>query len=114
MVVANNNGSHRNGLGPASLSVGRSVQDCIEIDWWAHLVLNHTCNHLGSCGGLVYCGHLQGTIRVSSLLDLLNKFIGAVIAYGPKNKTKKARKARKAARRKKFAAKKHEAQGKSA
>jgi hypothetical protein len=41
---------------------------------------------------------------VSSLLDLLNKFIGAVIAYGPKNKTKKARKARKAARRKKIAA----------
>jgi hypothetical protein len=37
-------------------------------------------------------------------LDLLNKFIGAIIAYGPKNKTKKARMARKAARRKKFAA----------
>jgi hypothetical protein len=34
-------------------------------------------------------------------LDLLNKFIGAIIAYGPKNKTKKARMARKAARRKK-------------
>jgi hypothetical protein len=51
---------------------------------------------------------------VSSLLDLLNKFIGAVIAYGPKNKTEKARKARKAARRKKIAAKKHEALGKSA
>jgi len=33
---------------------------------------------------------------VRSPLDLLNKFIGAVIAYGPKNKTKKARKARKA------------------
>ena len=31
-----------------------------------------------------------------SLLDLLNKFIGAVIAYGPKNRTKKARNARKA------------------
>jgi hypothetical protein len=38
-----------------------------------------------------------------SPLDLLNKFIGAIIAYGPK-KTKKARMARKAARRKKFAA----------
>jgi hypothetical protein len=37
-------------------------------------------------------------------LDLLNKFIGAIIAYGPKNKTKKARMARKAARRKKLAA----------
>ena len=36
-------------------------------------------------------------------LDLLNKFIGAIIAYGPKNKTK-ARMARKAARRKKLAA----------
>jgi hypothetical protein len=34
----------------------------------------------------------------------LNKIIGAVIAYGPKNKTKKARKARKAAHRKKIAA----------
>src|ERR1039458_5780321 len=43
---------------------------------------------------------------MSSPLDLLNKIIGAVIAYGPKNKTKKARKARKAARRKKIAAKK--------
>jgi hypothetical protein len=42
---------------------------------------------------------------MSNLLDLLNKFIGAIIAYGPKNKTKKARKARKAARRKKFTAK---------
>ena len=51
---------------------------------------------------------------MSSLLDILNKFIGAVIAYGPKNKTKMARKARKAARRKKIVAKKHEAQGKSA
>ena len=38
---------------------------------------------------------------MSSPLDLLNKIIGAVIAYGPKNKTKKARMARKAARRKK-------------
>ena len=38
---------------------------------------------------------------MSSPLDLLNKFIGAVIAYGPKNKTKKARKA---ARLKKIAA----------
>jgi hypothetical protein len=37
-------------------------------------------------------------------LDLLNKFIGAIIAYGPKNKTKKARMARKTARRKKLAA----------
>jgi hypothetical protein len=37
-------------------------------------------------------------------IDLLNKFIGAIIAYGPKNKTKKARMARKAARRKRFAA----------
>ena len=37
-------------------------------------------------------------------LDLLNKFISAIIAYGPKNKTKKARMARKAARRKKLAA----------
>jgi hypothetical protein len=37
-------------------------------------------------------------------LDLLNKFISAIIAYGPKNKTKKARMARKAARRKRFAA----------
>ena len=36
-------------------------------------------------------------------IDLLNKFIGAIIAYGPKNKTKKARMARKAARRKRFA-----------
>jgi hypothetical protein len=27
---------------------------------------------------------------MSNLLDLLNKFIGAIIAYGPKNKTKKA------------------------
>ena len=36
-------------------------------------------------------------------LDLLNKFIGAIIAYGPKN-NKKARMARKAARRKRFAA----------
>ena len=43
---------------------------------------------------------------MTSPLDLLNKIIGAVIAYGPKNKTKKARKARKAARRKKIAAKK--------
>jgi hypothetical protein len=41
-------------------------------------------------------------------LDLLNKFIGAIIAYGPKNKTKKARMARKAARRKKIAAKRRE------
>jgi hypothetical protein len=41
---------------------------------------------------------------MSSLLDLLNKIIGAVIAYKPKNKTKKARKARKAAHRKKIAA----------
>jgi hypothetical protein len=38
-------------------------------------------------------------------LDFLNKFIGAIIAYGPKNKTKKARMARKAARHKKIAAK---------
>jgi hypothetical protein len=45
---------------------------------------------------------------MSNLLDLLNKFIGAIIAYGPKNKTKKARKARKAARRKKFTAKRHD------
>jgi len=37
-------------------------------------------------------------------IDLLNKFIGAIIAYGPKNKTKKARMERKAARRKRFAA----------
>ncbi|MGB8174355.1 MAG: hypothetical protein WCF29_04995, partial [Pseudolabrys sp.] len=37
-------------------------------------------------------------------IDLLNKFIGAIIACGPKNKTKKARMARKAARRKRFAA----------
>ena len=37
-------------------------------------------------------------------IDLLNKFIGAIITYGPKNKTKKARMARKAARRKRFAA----------
>ena len=37
-------------------------------------------------------------------LDLLNKIISAIIAYGPKNKTKKARMARKAARRKRFAA----------
>jgi hypothetical protein len=37
-----------------------------------------------------------------SPLDLLNKIIGAVIAYGPKNKTKKARKARKAAHHKKI------------
>ena len=37
-------------------------------------------------------------------IDLLDKFIGAIIAYGPKNKTKKARMARKAARRKRFAA----------
>ena len=37
-------------------------------------------------------------------LDLLKKFISAIIAYGPKNKTKKARMARKAARRKKLAA----------
>jgi hypothetical protein len=42
---------------------------------------------------------------MSNLLDLLNKFIGAIIAYGPKDKTKKARNARKAARRKKFTAK---------
>jgi hypothetical protein len=41
---------------------------------------------------------------MSNPLDLLNKFIGAIIAYGPKNKTKKARMARKAARRKKLAA----------
>jgi hypothetical protein len=38
----------------------------------------------------------------------LNKFIGAIIAYGPKNKTKKARMARKAARRKKLAAMKRD------
>jgi len=38
-------------------------------------------------------------------LDLLNKFIGAIIAYGPKNKTRKARMAKKTARRKKFTAK---------
>ncbi len=36
-------------------------------------------------------------------LELLNKFIGAISAYGPKNKAKKARIARKAARRKKLA-----------
>jgi len=41
-------------------------------------------------------------------LDLLNKFISAIIAYGPKNKTKKARMAKKAARRKKIAAKRRE------
>ena len=41
-------------------------------------------------------------------LDLLNKFIGAIIAYGPKNKTKKARMARKAARRKNFVAMKRD------
>jgi hypothetical protein len=41
---------------------------------------------------------------MSSPLDLLNKIIGAVIAYGPRKKTKKARKARKAARRKNIAA----------
>jgi hypothetical protein len=41
---------------------------------------------------------------MSSPLDLLNKIIGAVIAYGPKNKTKKARKARKAAHAKKLIA----------
>ena len=41
---------------------------------------------------------------MSSPLDLLNKFIGAIIAYGPKNKTKKARMAKKTARRKKLAA----------
>jgi hypothetical protein len=45
---------------------------------------------------------------MSNPLDLLNRFIGAIIAYGPKNKTKKARMARKAARRKKFAAKRRE------
>jgi hypothetical protein len=45
---------------------------------------------------------------MSSPLDLLNKFIGAVIAYGPRNKTKKARKARKVARRKKNAARKRD------
>jgi len=39
-------------------------------------------------------------------IDLLNKFIGAIIAYGPKNKTKKARMAKKTARHKKFTAKK--------
>jgi hypothetical protein len=38
-------------------------------------------------------------------LDLLNKFISAIITYGPKNRTKKARMARKAARHKKFTAK---------
>jgi hypothetical protein len=37
-------------------------------------------------------------------LDFLNKFISAIIAYGPKNKTKKARTAKKTARRKKLAA----------
>ena len=41
---------------------------------------------------------------MGSPLDLLNKIIGALIAYGPRNKTKKARKARKAAHRKKIAA----------
>jgi len=41
---------------------------------------------------------------MGSPLDLLNKIIVALIAYGPRNKTKKARKARKAARRKKLAA----------
>jgi hypothetical protein len=41
-------------------------------------------------------------------LDFLNKFIGVIIAYGPKNKTKKARMARKAARRKKIAATKRD------
>jgi hypothetical protein len=41
---------------------------------------------------------------MNSPLDLLNKIIGAIIAYGPRNKTKKARKARKAARRKTIAA----------
>jgi hypothetical protein len=45
---------------------------------------------------------------MSKLLDLLNKFIGAIIAYGPKNKTKKARMARKVARRKRFAAMKRD------
>ena len=45
---------------------------------------------------------------MSKLLDLLNKFIGAIIAYGPKNKTKKARMVRKAARRKRFAAMKRD------
>ena len=41
-------------------------------------------------------------------LDLLNKFIGAIIAYGPKNKTKKDRRASNAARRKKLAAMKRD------
>jgi hypothetical protein len=48
---------------------------------------------------------------VRSPLDLLNKIIGAVIAYGPKNNTKKARnarKAKKAALRKKIAANKRD------
>jgi hypothetical protein len=41
-------------------------------------------------------------------LDFLNKLIGAIIAYGPKNKTKKARMAKKTARRKKLAAMKRD------
>jgi hypothetical protein len=45
---------------------------------------------------------------MSNPLDLLNKSISAIIAYGPKNKTKKARMARKAARRKRFAAMKRD------
>ena len=45
---------------------------------------------------------------MSNPLDLLNKIIGAIIACGPNNKTKKARMARKAARRKKFAAMKRD------
>ena len=45
---------------------------------------------------------------MSNPLELLNKFIGAIIAYGPKNKTKKAKMAKKTARRKKVAAMKRD------
>ena len=44
---------------------------------------------------------------MSNLLDLLNKFIGAIIAYGPKNKTK-ARMARRQHAAKRFAAMKRD------
>jgi hypothetical protein len=48
-------------------------------------------------------------------LNLLNKFIGAIIAHGPKNKTRNARMARKAVRRRgKFLRRKpHSATGKA-
>lgn len=68
MVFARINGANRNGLGHASLSMGRSDRDYTERDWWLCLVPNYTYNHLGSNGDLDYCRLLasppfQATIK---------------------------------------------------